>query len=88
VFRHLRGEKDLRGDQGGTDAQPAVNMRVRVYPDSNSEKRGVVVEDFGEMQAHGVDLGDQHFADPARRWAVALDDGGLVFVDTDQLVPE
>jgi hypothetical protein len=86
VFRHLRGEKG--GTDAGTDAQLAVNMRVRVYPDSNAQKRGVVVEDFGEMQKQGVDLGDQHFADPARRWAVALDDGDLVFVDTDQLVPE
>ncbi len=25
---------------------------------------------------------------PARRWAVVLDIGNLVFADTDQLVPE
>ncbi|MFZ0835348.1 MAG: hypothetical protein WAM92_20200 [Mycobacterium sp.] len=40
------------------------------------------------MQALGVDFGGQHFADPARRWAVQLDSGGLVFLDSDQLVPE
>ena len=28
------------------------------------------------------------FADPARRWAVLLDTGNLVFTNTDQLVPE
>jgi hypothetical protein len=30
--------------------------------------------------------GDQ--IDPARRWAVVLDTGDLVFADTDELVPE
>ena len=59
-----------------------------MYPGTDAESRGVVVEDFGEIQAFGVDLGGQHFADPARRWAVALDTGGLVFVDSEQLVPE
>ena len=70
------------------NAQLAVNMRVRVYPDSDAESRGLVAEDFGEMQAHAVDLGGQHFADPARRWAVVLDTGDLVFVNSSQLVPE
>lgn len=63
-------------------------MRVRVYPDTQAESRGVIVEDFGEMAAHPVDLGGQHFADPARRWAVRLDTDDLVFADTDQLVAE
>lgn len=80
--------KNVRGDKGASEAQVAVNTRVRVYPDSDKESRGVVVEDFGEMQAQAVDVGGEHFADPARRWAVALDSGGLVFADTDQLVPE
>ncbi|HET7666084.1 MAG TPA: hypothetical protein VFK56_08450 [Mycobacterium sp.] len=70
------------------NAQLTVNMRVRVYPDSGAESRGLVAEDFGEMQAHAVDLGGQHFADPARRWAVVLDTGDLVFVNSSQLVPE
>jgi hypothetical protein len=47
-----------------------------------------VVEDFGEMAAQAVDIAGHHFADPARRWAVLLDTGTLVFIDTDQLVPE
>jgi hypothetical protein len=34
-----------------------------------------------------VDLGDR-IVGPARRWAVTLDAGGLVFVDSDQLVAE
>ncbi len=77
-----------RGDSGETDGQLVVTMRVRVYPGTQDESRGVIVEDFGEMQAHAVDRGGQHFADPARRWAVQLDTGELVFVDTGQLVAE
>ena len=82
MFNHVRRSN------GGTDAQLAVNMRVRVYPSTEAESRGVVVEDFGEMAAQAVDIGGEHFADPARRWAVLLDTGNLVFADTDQLVPE
>ena len=80
--------KHVRGSGHGTDAQLAVNMRVRVYAGTDAESRGVIVEDFGEMAAQPVDLGGQHFADPARRWAVQLDTGSLVFADTDQLVLE
>ena len=35
-----------------------------------------------------LDIGDNHIVVPARRWAVTLDAGGLVFVDSDQLVAE
>jgi hypothetical protein len=83
VIKHARGRSD------GDRKQPvAVNMRVRVYPGTGAESRGVVVEDFGEMAAQAVDIGGHHFADPARRWAVLLDTGGLVFADTDRIVPE
>ena len=75
-------------DQNGErDAHIEVNTRVRVYPGTDAESTGVVVEDFGEMTAEAVDIGDCHFADPARRWAVLLDAGTLVFTDTDQLRP-
>jgi hypothetical protein len=80
--------KRVKASSSGTDAQLAVNTRVRVYPGTDTESRGVVVEDFGEMTAHPVDVGGHHFADPARRWAVLLDTGNLVFADTDQLVAE
>jgi hypothetical protein len=40
------------------------------------------------MTPQAVDIGDNHFADPARRWAVLLDTGTLVFTDIDQLLPE
>lgn len=83
VFKHARGASD-----GDRDAQLAVNERVRVYPGTDAESRGVVVEDFGEMVSQAVEIGGHHFADPARRWAVLLDTGNLVFVNTDQLIPE
>jgi hypothetical protein len=82
VFGHARGDK------GKTDAQLSVNMRVRVYPGTDAEGPGEIVEDYGEMPAQPVDLGGTHFADPARRWAVVLDTGNLLFVDTDDLIPE
>ncbi|HTQ22982.1 hypothetical protein [Mycobacterium sp.] len=46
-----------------------------------------MVEDFGDMVGHAVDIGDR-VVDPARRWAVVTDPGGLLFVDSDQLVAE
>ena len=67
----------------------AVGMRVRVYPHTEAEARGVIVEDFGETAGHGVDIGTHHIAKPARRWAVQLDNGELVFVDSaDMLVDD
>jgi hypothetical protein len=80
--------KRVWGNKGEIDAQLAVNMRVRVYPGSDAESRGVVVEDFGELAGQAVDIGGHRIADPSRRWAVQLDTGNLVFADSDQLVPE
>lgn len=65
-----------------------VDMRVRVFPDSDEECGGVVVDDFGDSAGQAVDIGENHIADPARRWAVRLDDGSLVFTDGSQLKPE
>jgi len=79
--------KHVRGNKGQTDAHLAVNMRIRVYPGTDAESPGVIVEDFGELAGQAVDIGG-HQIDPARRWAVQLDTGDLVFADTDQLIPE
>ncbi len=79
--------KHVSGNKSKTDAQLAVNMRVRVYPGTDAESPGVIVEDFGELAGQAVQIGAHHI-DPARRWAVQLDTGNLVFADTDQLVPE
>ncbi|BBZ13232.1 hypothetical protein MBRA_34270 [Mycobacterium branderi] len=59
-----------------------------VFPGTDHEKRGLVVEDFGDSPGYAVDVGTSHIADPARRWAVRLDDGDLVFVDSDDLASE
>lgn len=67
------------------DQTVAVDKVVIVYPGTSDEGRGVVVEDFGDMAGKPVDVGEKHVADPARRWAVRLDDGRLVFVDGDSL---
>ena len=80
---------DRSADDGkGRDSELAVNDRVRVNPGTEAETRGVIVEDFGEMAAQAVDIGDNHFADPARRWAVVLESGTLLFADSDQLLRE
>ncbi len=75
------------GDNG-RGLELAVDSRVRFNPGADDECLGTVVDDFGEMEAQAVDIGEHHFADPARRWAVLLDGGALVFADTDQLVAD
>ncbi|GGF37291.1 hypothetical protein GCM10007298_36290 [Williamsia phyllosphaerae] len=64
---------------------PTVDATVIVYPGSDLETSGRIVDDFGEFDAHGVEVNSTHISDPARRWAVLTDDGALVFVDTHQL---
>jgi hypothetical protein len=84
-----RPTKDANGAAGyPDDSRVAVNVRVRVSLGTDGEVGGTVVEDFGDLAGHAVDIGENHIARPARRWAVALDAGGLVFVDNDQLVAE
>ena len=84
--RRMKGASGMAGDTG--DSSVAVNVRVRVYPGTDGEVGGTVVEDFGDLAGHVVDIGEHHIVGPARRWAVALDAGDLVFVDSDQLVAE
>jgi hypothetical protein len=70
-----------------SNAAYSVDMAVRVYPGTDAERHGWVVEDFGDSAGQGVDIGGRRFVEPARRWAVQLDNGDLVFVDSDQLAP-
>ena len=84
--KRMNGASRMAGDTGDTGV--AVNVRVRVYPGTDTEVRGSVVDDFGDTAGYAVDIGANHIADPARRWAVTLDTGDLVFVDSDQLVAE
>lgn len=63
----------------------AVGQRVRVYPGSSDERGGLIVEDFGDAAGYAVSIGDIRIAEAGRRWAVNLDDGGLIFADTGDL---
>jgi hypothetical protein len=82
-------KKSAESKKRADGEQPlAVNQRVRVYIDTDDESGGLIVEDFGDLAGHAVDLGDTHIADAARRWAVLLDAGTLVFVDSHQVAPE
>jgi hypothetical protein len=84
-----RSMKRTHGTADDTgDSRVEINVRVRVYPGTDDEVGGTVVEDFGGLAGQPVDIGENHIVGPARRWAVALDAGGLVFVDSDQLVAE
>lgn len=71
-----------------SDDKFAVQMRVRVKVDGVKGGNGVIVEDYGDHAGYSVKVGDQHIADAARRWAVLLDSGSLVFADDKQLSPE
>ncbi len=84
--RRTKGVSGAAGDTG--DSPVAVNVRVRVYPGTGAEVHGTVVEDFGDTAGHAVDIGENRIVDPARRWAVTLDTGDLIFVDSHQLVAE
>jgi hypothetical protein len=82
MSEHAEGLTDDHGDTRVT-----VDMRVRLHPGTDAEGRGVVVDDYGETAGCAVNIGDR-IVGPARRWAVLLDTGALVFTDSDDLVPE
>ncbi len=66
---------------GESERKVTVDAAVRVYPGTSREVHGYVVEDFGDISGQAVDIGEHHIVDAARRWAVQLADGTLVFVD-------
>ena len=63
----------------------SVNAPVVVYPGTDQQQGGVIVEDFGESAGQAIDIGTNRIVDAARRWAVRLNSGDLVFLDSDQL---
>ncbi|WP_233151366.1 hypothetical protein [Mycobacterium lehmannii] len=76
------------GAESGSAPDPPVGAMVWVFPGTDRECRGVIAEDFGEAAGHGVNIGAARIADAARRWAVSLDDGRLVFVDDKDIAAE
>lgn len=76
----------VKGDaeSGDTDGL-AVDTPVLVYPDTAEQQGGVIVEDFGPSAGQAVEVGSNRIAAAARRWAVRLNSGDLVFVNSDEL---
>ncbi|OAK56293.1 hypothetical protein [Rhodococcoides kyotonense] len=62
-----------------TTAEHSVGDKVEVRRPGGEVARGTVVDDFGASQIADADLG-RTWA-PPHRWAIALDDGRLVFAD-------
>ena len=80
-----RADKKVSGTAGaveGAAAPVAVGMRVWVRSGDEPLASGVVIEAIDEMTGF-EERG--HVWAPVRRWAIALDDGRLVFADTDNL---
>jgi hypothetical protein len=65
-----------------------IGTPVCVWPGTDNEAHGVVVDDFGETAGHAVDIGGTHIANAARRWAVRLANGSLAFVDNSDIAAE
>ena len=70
-----------------TNAATGVGSRVTVtVPGSGSggaAYTGVVIEDYADMVIDSESVG-RDWA-PVHRWAIALDDGRLIFADDDDL---
>jgi hypothetical protein len=85
----LREERGLKvaegGENGGDESGLAVNSPVLVYPETDEQQGGVILEDFGPSAGQAVEVGSNRIVGAARRWAVRLNSGDLVFVDSDQL---
>ncbi len=81
-------EERVAEDGGKQPAEVTITTRVRVFPSTEKEAHGVVVDDFGDDVGIPVDIGGDRIAEAARRWAVMLDDDNLVFVDSHNLVAE
>lgn len=82
-------ESNATGDQSGSDQQDTaltVGSRVQLRDGEDETGRpGEIIDDFGPQADDAVvDLGDGQQTRP-RRWAIALDDGGLAFVDDESL---
>ncbi|MEZ5151025.1 hypothetical protein ACWDTG_00075 [Rhodococcus zopfii] len=67
----------------------AVGARVTMRTGTGhaAPERGAIVADYGQAVALVADDLGRDWA-PVRRWAVALDDGRLVFADDGDLEPD
>ncbi|PVX59668.1 hypothetical protein [Rhodococcus globerulus] len=75
----------MNEQNGETNAVTGVGSRVTVSgPGSGGVAyAGVVIEDYADMVIDSESVG-RDWA-PVHRWAIALDDGRLIFADDDDL---
>lgn len=69
-------------NRGMAGAEFEVGSRVRTTDESRTTGR--IVEDFGDLAGTEVVV-DARCTARSRRWAVALDDGRMVFVDDNEI---
>ncbi|EME59147.1 MULTISPECIES: hypothetical protein [Rhodococcus] len=77
-------------DNSGDAGSGGLTVGSRVVVRRGGEKSrapGVVVEDYASEAARAGEQLGRDWA-PVRRWAVALDDGRLVFADDDEVEAE
>ena len=77
---------EITGEESA--ARVAVGTRVRVYPGTDAEDQASSWKISARCRIPQLMLADQHIADAARRWAVTLDTGTVLFIDSDDLHPE
>ncbi|MDF3320110.1 hypothetical protein [Rhodococcus sp. C3V] len=80
----------MTGKNGKSHGVTAVGSRVRItVPASGAEGTvtcvGVVIEDYEDMVIDRASVG-RDWA-PVHRWAIALDDGRLIFANSEDLTP-
>jgi hypothetical protein len=68
------------------DGDTRFSVGCRIHTADGSNATGEIIEDFGSLAGTEVVVDAQHTA-RARRWAVALDDGRVIFVDDDDIEP-
>ncbi|MGW4335379.1 hypothetical protein ACWEK5_21535 [Rhodococcus koreensis] len=73
---------DISGDRIVPGDELAVGSRVLVRRNAGADVIGEVVADYAALTESG---GSGHEWAPAHRWAIALDDGRLIFADTDEV---
>lgn len=76
----------MTDNNGDTDGAISVGSRVTVTvpdPDRSMKYAGVVIEDYTDMVIDSGSVG-RDWA-PVHRWAIALDDGRLIFAHDDDL---
>ena len=70
------------GNRPGDGQALTVGVRVLVRRNTGVDVTGEVVEDYAAVTGPG---GGGHEWAPVHRWAIAVDDGRLIFADTEDL---